>query len=119
MARRKLTRVADLEKGVTRLAAVKSIDTNLDLGNDINVTNYETQLNLLNSKLAAYNTALSTLDNLYNECISQIDVVKDWNERILTGVATKYGKNSTQYEMAGGVKKSERKRVKKTSSSNP
>jgi hypothetical protein len=36
--------------------------------------------------------------------------LKDWNERILSGVATKYGKNSSQYEMAGGVKKSERKK---------
>ena len=117
MARRKLIRVTDLEKGVTRLAAIKSIDANLDLGNQINVPNYEVQLNLLNTKLAAYNTALSTIDSLYNECISQVEVVKDWNERILTGVATKYGKNSTQYEMAGGVKKSERKRVKKASPS--
>lgn len=110
MARKKLVRVLDLEKGTTRLAAVKSIDTALDLGNGINVANYETQVNLLSTKLSAYNTALSTIDDLYNACISQIDVVKDWNERILTGVATKYGKNSSQYEMAGGKKKSERKK---------
>jgi hypothetical protein len=30
----------------------------------------------------------------------------------LTGVATKFGKNSSQYEMAGGVKKTERKKPK-------
>lgn len=110
MARRKLIRIVDLEKGITRLAAVKSIDTALDLGNNITVVNYETQITSLQSKLATYNTALSTIDDLYNECIAQIDVIKDWNERILTGVATKYGKNSSQYEMAGGVKKSERKK---------
>ena len=111
MARKKLIRVPDLEKGITRLAAVKSIDTALDLGSNINVANYETQVNLLSTKLSTYNTALSTIDDLYNDCIAQIDVVKDWNERILTGVATKYGKNSSQYEMAGGKKKSERKKV--------
>jgi len=110
MARRKLVRVTDLEKGVTRLAAIKSIDTNLDLGNGITATNYETQLGVLTSKLAAYNTALSTIDNLYNDCIAQIETIKDWNERVLTGVATRYGKNSTEYEMAGGVRKSERRR---------
>ena len=110
MARRKLSRVLDLEKGITRLAAVKSIDTALDLGNNITVANYETQVNLLSTKLSTYNTALSTIDDLYNECVAQIDVLKDWNERILTGVATKYGKNSSQYEMAGGKKKSERKK---------
>ena len=115
MARRKLARVFDLEKGTTRLAAVKSIDAALDLGNNINVTVYETELNLLRTKLNTYNTTLSTIDDLYNACLVQIDVVKDLNERILTGVATKYGKNSTQYEMAGGKKKSERKKpAKKT-----
>ena len=115
MARRKLTRVLDLEKGITRVAAVKSIDAALDLGNNINVTVYETELNLLRTKLNTYNTTLSTIDDLYNACLAQIDVVKDLNERILTGVATKYGKNSTQYEMAGGKKKSERKKsAKKT-----
>ena len=111
MARRKLSRVLDLEKGITRLAAVKSIDVALDLGNTITVPNYEVQVNLLSTKLSAYNTALSTIDDLYNECIAQIDIIKDWNERILTGVATKYGKNSSQYEMAGGKRKSERKKT--------
>lgn len=67
----------------------------------------------LSTKIANYNTALSTIDDLYNDCINQIKVVKDWNERILTGVATKYGKNSSQYEMAGGKKKSERKKTLK------
>jgi Zn-dependent oligopeptidase len=110
MARRKLTRVLDLEKANTRLAAVKSISSTLDLANDITVPNYEAAITALSKKLSVYNTALSTIDDLYNECISQIEVIKDWNERILTGVATKYGKNSSQYEMAGGKKKSERKK---------
>jgi hypothetical protein len=112
MARRKLGRVLDLEKGKKRLAGVKSIDPALDLGNDITVANYETAINKLDANLAAYNTALSTVDDLYNSCIAQRDVVKDWNERVLSGVATKYGKNSSQYEMAGGVRKSERKKPK-------
>jgi len=110
MARRKLVRVPDLEKGITRLAAVKSIDPDLDLGNNITLANYKIQVDLLADKVNAYNTALSTIDDLYNDCIAQIEINKDWNERILTGVATKYGKNSSQYEMAGGKKKSERKK---------
>ena len=113
MARRKLGRVLDLEKGRKRVAGVKSIDPALDLGNDITVENYEKQVEKMEQNLAAYNTALSTVDDLYNICIAQKDVLKDWNERILSGVATKFGKNSSQYEMAGGVRKSERKRAKK------
>ena len=113
MARRKLGRVLDLEKGKKRLAGVKSIDPVLDLGNDITVENYEKEVEQMEENLAAYNTALSTVDDLYNICIAQKDVLKDWNERILSGVATKFGKNSSQYEMAGGVRKSERKKAKK------
>src|SRR4030095_3489034 len=89
MAKKKLARVLALEKGNTRLAAVKSIDMALDLGNEITIENYETELTLLASKLSSYNTALSTVDNLRNECMAQIEVVKDWNERVLTGVATR------------------------------
>ena len=111
MARKKLARVLVLEKGKTRLAAVKSIDPVVDLGNGISVPNYEVEIDLLTTKLGAYNTALSTVDDLYNECIDQINILKDWNERVLSGVATKYGKNSSQYEMAGGVRKSERKKA--------
>jgi len=110
MARKKLIRIPDLDKGVTRLAAVKSIDAALDLGNGFTVANYETEVQKLSAKVNAYNTALSTLDDLHNDYVVQLQVLKDWNERVLTGVATKYGKNSSQYEMAGGKKKSERKK---------
>lgn len=116
MARRKLSRILDLEKGQIRLSAVKSIDPNLDLGNGINIANYETALKALSDSLSAYNTTLSTVDDLYNQCISNITAVRDLNERILTGVATKYGKNSSQYEMAGGKRKSEKKKPTKSTS---
>ena len=94
------------------MSAVKSIDTALDLGNGITVALYEAQVESLTSKLSTYNTTLSTIDDLYNGCIAQMAVVADWNERVLAGVASKYGKNSSEYEMAGGVKKSERKKPK-------
>ena len=110
MARKKLVRVRDLEKATTRLSAVKSSDTALDLANGITIPNYETEIKAMVTKLDVYNSALSTIDDLYNDCIAQIEVLKDWNERVLTGVATKFGKDSSQYEMAGGKRKSERKK---------
>jgi hypothetical protein len=110
MARKKMVRLLDLDKGKTRLSAIKSIDEKLDLANGITAANYETQINLYAAKVDKYNTTLSTIDDLYNECMEQKVVLKDWNERVLTGVATKFGKKSSQYEMAGGVKKTERKK---------
>jgi hypothetical protein len=111
MSRKKLERVLDLEKAKTRLAALKSISADLDLGNGITVPFYQDEISQYEKTVELYNTTLSTIDDLYNECIAQKIVMRDWNERVLTGVATKYGKNSSQYEMAGGVKKSERKKA--------
>jgi hypothetical protein len=112
MARRKLTRVLDLEKGKLRLVGLKSIKEDLNFGDNLSVAIYDTQLSLLETKLKTYNQTLSDIDNLYNECIAQIDVIKDYNERMLSGVTLKYGKNSSEYEMAGGTRKSERKKAK-------
>jgi hypothetical protein len=111
MARRKLVRVLDLEKGKSRLAGLKSIKEDLDFGDNLSVVVYDTQLGLLETKIQTYNQTLSTIDDLYNECIAQIDVIKDYNERMLSGVALKYGKESSEYEMAGGTRKSERKKA--------
>ena len=115
MARKKLMRVINLDKARTRLSGVKSIDPALDLGNGISVDNYQREVTVMTGNLEEYNKALSIVDNLYNVCVAQLDVIKDWNERVLAGVASKYGKNSSEYEMAGGVKKSERKKyIRKT-----
>jgi hypothetical protein len=38
--------------------------------------------------------------------------LRDMSERMLTGVATKYGKDSDEYEKAGGVRKRDRKRFR-------
>ncbi|MHC5609462.1 MAG: hypothetical protein ACYTXA_00075 [Nostoc sp.] len=35
----------------------------------------------------------------------------DYSEKILLGVAYKFGKNSHEYQMAGGTRKSDRKRT--------
>lgn len=50
------------------------------------------------------------VDDFYNKCNQSLLQVKDLSKRMLTGVASKYGKNSSEYEMAGGTRKSERKK---------
>ena len=112
MARKKLIRVPELDKGRTRLSAVISIDPALDLGNGITAFLYKTEIDELTTRLSKYNTNLSTIDDQYNACIAQMKVVSDLSERVLSGVASKFGKDSSEYEMAGGVKKSERKKPK-------
>lgn len=109
MARQKKASVA-YEKAIKRAAAVKSIDPALDLGNDITLDRYNVIIAEAKASVDEYNTALSSVDDLLNRTKAKDKVLQDWNERILTGVATKYGKDSNEYEQAGGVRKSERKK---------
>jgi hypothetical protein len=113
MARKKLERVKDLDIAKTRLAAVTSISPTLDLGNGTTAANYKTLIDNSLSSLALYNTTLSSIDDLYNKCLGDIEKVKDYSDRVLAGVASKYSRESNEYEMAGGTKKSERKKAVK------
>jgi hypothetical protein len=80
------------------------------LGGELTLTAYRQQVKSLTDKLEAYNSALSTVDELGNQIRSEEKKVKDLSERMLVGVAAKYGKDSDEYEKAGGTRKSERKR---------
>ncbi len=99
-----------LDKAQRRLSSIRSIDAELALDGGITAADYENRIVILRTQLDAYNTTLSTVDELYNKIKLTEQELSDYSERVLIGVAAKYGKNSNQYEMAGGVKKSERKR---------
>jgi hypothetical protein len=62
----------------------------------------------LRTKIDAYNTALSVIDSSQTEIEELEKSLGDLSEKMLIGVAFKYGKDSREYEMAGGVRKSDR-----------
>lgn len=114
MARLKKT-TSHYDVAVTRLSAIKSIDPKLDLGNGINLEVYEKRINELREKVNEYNTLLSQIDAHSNEIKQADKELRDYSERLLLGIASKYGKDSNEYEQAGGTKKSDRKKpIKKT-----
>jgi hypothetical protein len=99
-----------VEAARVRLASVKSIDPNLDLGNGVTAAEYERKINRTGDSLEAYNTTLSLADEQQDVFEANEADLKDYHERVLLGVAAKYGKNSIEYEKAGGTRKSERRR---------
>jgi len=109
MPRRKRTS-SILLKAEKRSVAIRSISETLDMGNGLSVENYTGQIQGLRSLMDEYNIILSQLDRVANEIASAEKALNDLSELMLLGVATTYGKNSNEYEMAGGVRKSERKR---------
>jgi hypothetical protein len=110
VARKKKYSSTIVEKAQTRLAAVKSIHTNLDLGNGVSVKSYSTLLEDARAKLEKYNTILSLVDDAHADMSAAEKALADQTEKILIAVAYQYGKDSNEYKMAGGTRKSDRKR---------
>lgn len=113
MSRRKKYTSTRLEKAQTRLAALKSIQATLDMGNGLTVRAYSELIEDARQKLEAYNTALSIVDQSYAAVTDAEEVVAEWTERMLIAVAYQYGKDSEEYQMAGGTRRSDRKRPKR------
>lgn len=99
-----------LEKGNRRAAALKSISPSLNLGDGLTLDHYQLELDKLRSQLATYNESLSFIDRALSTVRDTEKDIRVLSERMLIAVAAKYGKDSYEYEMAGGIRKSDRKR---------
>jgi hypothetical protein len=82
----------------------------MDFGDTRNLQNMTQLIELLRTKIDAYNTALAVIDSSKTEITELEKNLGELTEKMLIGVAFKYGKDSREYEMAGGVRKSERVR---------
>lgn len=98
-----------LEKAEMRVAGMQSINQTLDLGNGLSIEHFSAMITEMRSKLAAYNTTLSAIDKARSEVLELEQKLSDYSEHMLLGVATRYGKSSNEYEMAGGVRKDRRR----------
>lgn len=112
MGRLKRTSTA-AEKAALRAAALASISPTLDLGNGATLTAYTAAIKAITEpvtgKLAVYNATLSLADAQMNDLLATEKSLNALGEIMLTGVGFKYGKDSNEYEKAGGVRTSERK----------
>jgi uncharacterized lipoprotein YehR (DUF1307 family) len=97
-----------LEKAQLRLSGLKAIDPKIDFGDAKNLNNLTQQIDQLRTKIDSYNTALSVIDASKTDIEQLEKSLGSLCEMMLLAVAAKYGKDSSQYEMAGGVRKSDR-----------
>jgi hypothetical protein len=109
----KTTQSSTLTSAITRIAGVRSIAADLDLGNGLTVDSYQAAITEVETLVNSFNTQISLLGELRNRINEKETVLKDFSERMLIGVGAKYGKDSNQYQMAGGTKKSLRKKPKR------
>ena len=109
MARTKRTSSV-LETARQRLAGLKAINPPPDFGPALTLVGYEADIDGLIEKLDNYNEKLSTIDELQNDLEAAEVDLREKNVRILSAAEAHYGPDSTQYEQAGGTRRSERKR---------
>jgi ABC-type hemin transport system substrate-binding protein len=97
-----------LEKAQLRSAGLKSIVPRIKFDEDNNLEKLIESIEQLRNKLDLYNTALSIVDSSKTEIEEMEKNLSQLSQKMLMVVAIKYGKDSREYEMAGGVRNSDR-----------
>jgi hypothetical protein len=102
-----------------RAGNLRAIDPNLDLGNGLTLAAYDTKITESQAALDAYNGLLAQADAAGNDFRAVEKQLRDLSSQMLSGVKVKYGRDSNEYEMAGGTRASDinrhpRKAEKKT-----
>jgi hypothetical protein len=99
---------AVLETARQHLAGLKSFKNPPDFSPNLTVPSYEAKEKSVTARLDAYNQSLATSDQLQNEFMSEEEELKDLNRRFLSAGEAVDGPDSSEYEMLGGTRKSER-----------
>ena len=101
---------APITKAQLRVDGLAAIDPKLNLGETVSVAEGQALVKGAAQTLSDYNQALRTADDLLNKLNEQEKALSAWSAKALNGVKFKYGPDSSQYEMAGGIRQSERKK---------
>ena len=118
MARKKRTSPA-ITHASNRATGLASIDPALDLGDGRTLVNYQATIASVQKSLDEYNTLLGSLDGKLTDLENAENALDSQTSQFLTAVALKYGKDSKQYEQAGGTRTSEYASSGSTSAETP
>ncbi|MFN6569462.1 hypothetical protein [Dendronalium sp. ChiSLP03b] len=114
MSRKKRTSRV-LEKVELRAAGMKSIVPSIKFDEDYTLEKLIESIEKLRNKLDVHNSALAIVDSSLTEVEEMEKNLRQLSEKMLMVVAIKYGKDSAEYEMAGGVRNSDRIRKMRSS----
>ncbi|BAZ01894.1 hypothetical protein NIES37_59010 [Tolypothrix tenuis PCC 7101] len=97
-----------LEKAQFRVTRIKVFDPNITFDDNCNLQNLTQLIQQFQTMLNEYNDAMAVIDSSrtrLDEIEKSLSLISD---KMLVGVGLKYGKDSSEYELAGGVKESDR-----------
>lgn len=103
-----------IAKAVVRSNNLKTISPSLDLGGGLTVQAFDDLIKQAQDAENDYNRTVAELDEKTNRLDALLKQTSEFSTRMLAGVGARYGKNSDEYEKAGGVRKDEIKRTPKT-----
>ncbi|HIK03472.1 MAG TPA: hypothetical protein IGS40_01965 [Trichormus sp. M33_DOE_039] len=97
-----------LEKAEFKVAGLKAIDPNLNFDDTCNLQKLTQLIDQFHNMLDDYNAAIAMIDSSKKKLDETEKNLAQISDKMLMGVGFKYGKNSSEYELAGGVRDSER-----------
>lgn len=110
MARQRKSATPAMRELEERIAGLKSINPTLDLENGVTVAELEAVLNEARAAIEDYNVSLAVTDEKQNVVNAKDKLVRAALKKILPAVGLRFGTDSDEYEKAGGVRESERKK---------
>ena len=110
MARLKRTSSPTLEKARHILAGLKQITPKPEFGPELTETLFEGEINGFGNDLEAFNGGLAEIDDQQNRLDDRELKLSDFSQRIQAAVKALYGPDSSEFEVIGGVRRSDRKR---------
>ncbi len=99
-----------IKKAEFRVAGLKAIDLNINFDDTCNLQNLTQLIEQVQKMLDDYNAAIAMVDSSKIKLDAMEKTLSQVSDKILMGVRFKYGKNSNEYELAGGVRDSDRVR---------
>jgi len=107
-----------LETARQRLAGLKEISAP-SFGPTLTAEAYEAEIDAFIEEQDRYNGDIAALDDRQNALAARENVLNDWNQRILAAARAHYGADSSEYELVGGIRRSERKKPKRKPKGDP
>ena len=103
-----------LETARIRLDGLKSIVPPPDMGKALTTEGFAADVKEYSDTQDSYNLKLTTLDDDTNHLDSLEERLKVGNQRVLAAIKAQYGPDSSEYELVGGVRTSDRKKPART-----
>ena len=82
----------------------------IDLGNGLTLDAYKAKLDATKTENYTYNTMKSAIDGQLDKVEALEKDLDTMSVNMLAGVRIKHGEDSPEYEMAGGTRRSDRKK---------